>query len=127
MARNLCAAVAEEEAQNPGLPRYLISQLQPAPALPQEQRVELLSVAILRASARQPFVLAVDSNPQMAPQLFLEAGSESFPAVAFPFLFRLLSPSQIFCLSTTPFSFAIFSSHPLVLASGWEIFSISLQ
>ena len=100
MARNLCAAAVEEEARSPGLPRYLISQLQPVPALPQEPRVERLPVAIPLALARQPPVVAVDSNPQMAPQLF--------------------------CLSTTPFSFAIFSSHPLVLASGWEIFSISL-
>src|SRR4029453_13617248 len=126
MAKNLSAAAVEEEAQNLGLPRYLISQLQPVPALPQEQRVELLPVAILLASARQPPVVAVDSNLQMAPQLFLEAASGSFPALAFLFLFWLFSPSQIFCLSTTPFSFAIFSSHPLVLASGWKVFSISL-
>ena len=126
MARNLCAAAVEEEARSPGLPRYLISQLQPVPALPQEPRVERLPVAIPLALARQPPVVAVDSNPQMAPQLFLEAASGSFPGVAFLFLFWLLSPSQLFCLSTTPFSFAIFSSHPLVLASGWEIFSISL-
>ena len=88
--------------------------------------MELLPVAIFLALARQPRVVAVKSNPQMAQQLFLETASGSFPAVAFLFLFRLLSPLQIFCLSTTPFSFAIFSSHPLVLASGWEIFSISL-
>ena len=127
MAKNLSAAAVEEEAQNPGLPRYLISQLQPVPALPQEQRVELLPVAIPLALARQPPVVAVDSNPQMALQLFLEAASESFPALAFLSLLWLLSPSNLFCLSTTPFSFAIFSSHPLVLASGWEIFSISLE
>src|SRR4029450_7325067 len=126
MAKNLSAAAVEEEAQNLGLPRYLISQLQPVPALPQEQRVELLPVAILLASARQPPVVAVDSNLEMAPQRFLEAASGSFPALAFLFLFWLFSPSQIFCLSTTPFSFAIFSSLPLVLASGWKVFSISL-
>ena len=127
MAKNLFAAAAVEEAQNPGLARYPISQLQPVPALPQEQRVELLPGAIPRASARQPPVVAVKSNPQMAPQLFLEAASGSFPALAFLFLLWLLSPSNLFCLSTTPFSFAIFFSHPLVLASGWEIFSISLE
>ena len=126
MAKNLCAAAVEEEAQNPGLPRYLISQPQPVPALPQEQRVELLPVAIPMALARQPPVVALDANPQMAPQLFLEAASGSFPGVAFLFLFWLLSFSKLFCFSTTPFSFAIFSSHPLVLASAWEIFSISL-
>ena len=54
MATNLSAAAAEEQAQNPGLPRYLISQLQPVPDLPQEQRVELLPVAIFLALARQP-------------------------------------------------------------------------
>ena len=86
--------------------------------------MELLPVAIHLALARQPPVVEVKSNPQMAQQLFLEAASGSFPALAFLFLF---SPSQIFCLSTTPFSFAIFSSHPLVLASGWEIFSISFE
>jgi hypothetical protein len=116
-----------EAVQNPGLPRYLISQLQPVPALPREQRVELLAVAIPLASERQPPVVAVDSNPQMAPPLFLEAASGSFPALAFLFLFWLLSPSKLFCLSMTPFSFAIFSSHPSVTASGWEIFSISLE
>jgi hypothetical protein len=88
--------------------------------------VELLAVAIPLASERQPPVVAVESNPQMAPQLFLEAASGSFPALAFLLLFWLLSPSQLFSLSMTPFSFAIFSSDPLVLASGWEIFSISL-
>lgn len=127
MARNLSAAAVEEEAQNPGLPRYLISQSQPVPALPQEQRVELLPVAIPLASARQPPVVAVDSNPQMAPQPFLEAASGFFPALVFLFLRWLPSPLKLFCLSTTPFSFAIFSSHPLVLASGWEIFSISFE
>ena len=116
-----------EAVQNPGLPRYLISQLQLVPALPREQRVELLAVAIPLASERQPPVVAVDSNPQMAPQVFLEAASGSFPALAFPLPFWLLSPSKLFCLSTTPVSFAIFSSHSLVLASGWEIFSISLE
>src|SRR4029453_17387578 len=127
MAKNLCAAAVEEEAQNHGLPRYLISQLQPVPALPQEQRVELLPAAMPLASARQPSVVAMGSNPPMAPQHFLEAASGSFPALAFLFLFWLLSPSKLFCLSTTPFSFAIFSSHSLVLASGWKIFSISLE
>lgn len=67
------------------------------------------------------------SSPRMAPQVFLEAASESFPALAFLFLLWLLSPSQIFYLSPRPFSFAIFSSRPLVLASGWETFSISLE
>jgi hypothetical protein len=127
MAKNLSPAAVEEEAQNPGLPRYLISQLQPVPALPREQRVELLAVAIPLALARQPPVVAVKSNPQMAPQVFPEAVSESFPALGSLPLFWLLSPSQLFCLSTTPFSLAIFSSHPLVSASGWEIFSISLE
>ena len=126
MAKNLCAAEAKEEAQDPGLPRYLISQLQPVPVLPQE-RVELLPAAIPLALARQPRVMAVKSNPQVAQQLFPEVASGSFLALAFLLLFWLLSPSQIFCLSTTPFSFAIFSSHSLVLASGWEIFSISLE
>ena len=116
-----------EEVQNPGLPRYLISQLQLVPALPREQRVELLPVAIAPELARQPPVAAVESSPQMAPQVFLEAASDSFPALAFRFLLWLLSPSQIFCLLTTPFSLAIFSSHPLVLASRWETFSISLE
>ena len=128
MAKNLSAAAVEEEAQNPGLPRYLISQSQPVPVLPQEQRVELLPVAIPLASARQPRKPSGrGSNPRMALQLFLEAASESFPALAFLFLLWLLSPLQLFCLSTTPSSFAIFSSHPLVLASGWKIFSISLE
>ena len=126
MAKNLCAAEAKEEAQDPGLPRYLISQLQPVPVLPQE-RVELLPAAIPLALARQPRVMAVKSNPQVAQQLFPEVASGSFLALAFLLLFWSLSPSQIFCLSTTPFSFAIFSSHSLVLASGWEIFSISLE
>ena len=126
MAKNLCAAEAKEEAQDPGLPRYLISQLQPVPVLLQE-RVELLPAAIALALARQALVMAVKSNPQVAQQLFPEVASGSFLALAFLLLFWLLSPSQIFCLSTTPFSFAIFSSHSLVLASGWEIFSISLE
>ncbi len=109
MAKSLCAAAVVEVVQNPALPRHLISQLQPALALPQEQRVELLPVAIPLALARQPPVVAVDSNPQMARQLFLEAASGSFPALVFLFLLWLLSPSKLFCLSTTPFSFAIFS------------------
>ena len=128
MAKNLCAAAVEEEAQNPGLPRYLIFRLQPVPALLPEQRVELLPMATAPELARHPQKPSGrGSSPRMAPLVFLEAASESFPALAFLFLFWLLSPSQIFYLWTTPFSFAIFSSHLLVLASGWETFSISLE
>lgn len=125
MATNPCGAAVEEEAQSPGLPRCLIFQLQLVPALPQEQRVELFPVAIARALARPPPGAAVKSSPQTAPQVLLEAASESFPALALLFLCWLLS--QSFCLSTRPFSFAIFSSHLLVLALDWKIFSISSE
>ena len=127
MAKSLCAAAEEEAAQNPGLPRYLISQLRLVPVLPQEQRVERLPVAIPPEWAQPAPVAPVKSNPQMTSQVFLEVASGSFPALAFLFLLWLLSTSRIFCLLTTPFSFAIFSLHPLVSASGWEIFSISLE
>jgi hypothetical protein len=89
--------------------------------------VELFPVAIAPALARPPPAAAVESSPQMAPQVFLEAASESFPALVFLFLCWLLSLSQSFCLLRRPFSFAIFSSHLLVLALEWEIFSISLE
>ena len=127
MATNLCAPAVEEEAQNPGLPRYLISQSQPVPVRPQEKRVELLPVATPLASARQPPVVAEKPKSQLSAQIFLEEASESFPASAFLFLVELLSLSLLFCLWKIPFPFAIFSSLPLVLASGWEIFSISLE
>ena len=127
MAKTLCAAVVGEVVQNPALPRHLISQLQPVLALPQKQRVELLPVAIPLEWARQALVAPVKSNPQMTSQVFLEVASGSFPALAFLFLLWQLSTSRIFCLLTTPFSFAIFSSHFLVSASGWEIFSIYLE
>ncbi len=127
MAKTLCAAVVGEVVQNPALPRHLISQLQPVLALPQKQRVELLPVAIPLEWARQAPVAPVKSNPQMTSQVFLEVALGSFPALAFLFLLWQLSTSRIFCLLTTPFSFAIFSSHSLVSALGWEIFSISSE
>ena len=86
-----------------------------------------LTVAMPLASARQSHVAAVaGSRFQIVRQIFPKA-SESFPALAFLFLLWLLSPSQIFCFLTTPFSFAIFSSPVSVLASGLQISSISLK
>src|SRR5436189_2612 len=122
MAKSLCAAAVVEVVQNPALPRHLISQLQPALALPQEQRVELLPVAISPEWARPAPVAPVKSTPQMTSQVFLEVASGSFPALAFLFLLWLLSTSRILCLLTTPFSFAIFSSHSLASATGFGDF-----
>jgi len=79
------------------------------------------------ASARQSHVAAVaGSRFQIVRQIFPKA-SESFPALAFLFLLWLLSPLQLFCFLTTPFSFAIFLSLVSVLASGLQISSISLK
>jgi len=88
--------------------------------------VAFLTVAIPLASARQSHVAVAGSRFQIVRQIFPKA-SESFPALAFLFLLWLLSPSQIFCFLTTPFSFAIFSSPVSVLASGLQISSISLK
>ena len=127
MAKNLCAAAEMEVVQTPGLPRCLTSRSRLVPALPQEQRVEPLPAAIRLESAPQSPVAALGSILQMAQEIFRKAASGSFPVLASLFLFWLLSPSQLFCLPTTRFSFSIFSSSLLVLASGSEIFSISLQ
>ena len=125
MAKNLCGPAVMEAVQTPGLPRYLISRLQLVLAPPEEQRQELLPAAIALELEPQTPAVATDSNPQVVPQVFLEAALESFPALALLF-FRLISPSQLFCLLIR-FSFAMFSSHPSALASGWETFSISLE
>ena len=86
-----------------------------------------LTVAMPLASARQSHVAAVaGSRFQIVRQIFPKA-SESFPALAFLFLLWLLSPLQLFCFLTTPFSFAIFLSLVSVLASGLQISSISLK
>ena len=85
-----------------------------------------LTVAIPLASARQSHVAVAGSRFQIVRQIFPKA-SESFPALAFLFLLWLLSPLQLFCFLTTPFSFAIFSSPVSVLASGLQISSISLK
>src|SRR4029453_2355803 len=124
MAKNLCGLAVMEAVQAPGLPRYLISRLQLVLAPPQEQRPELLPAAIALELEPQPPAVAADSNPQVVPQVFLEPALESFPALALLF-FRLNSPS-LFCLLIR-FSFAMFSSPPSALASGWETFSISLE
>ena len=125
MAKNLCGPAVMEAVQAPGLPRYLISRLQLVLAPPEEQRSELLPAAIALELEPQTPAVAADSNPQVVPQVFLEPALESFPALALLF-FRLISPSQLFCLPIR-FSFAMFSSPPSVLASGWETFSISLE
>jgi len=125
MAKNLCGLAVMEAVQAPGLPRYLISRLQLVLAPPQEQRPELLPAAIALELEPQPPAVAADSNPQVVPQVFLEPALESFPALALLF-FRLISPSQFFCLLIR-FSFAMFSSHPSALALGWETFSTSLK
>jgi len=89
--------------------------------------VAFLTVAMPLASARQSHVAAVaGSRFQIVRQIFPKA-SESFPALAFLFLLWLLSPLQLFCFLTTPFSFAIFLSLVSVLASGLQISSISLK
>ena len=123
MAKNLCAAAVMEAAQAPGLPRYLISRLQLVLARPQEQRAELLlrrAAGVGTATARGGGGLESSGGSQVflepALELFSGFGVAFFP-VAFPSLFCLL----------IRFSFAIFSSHPSVLASGWETFSISLE
>lgn len=67
------------------------------------------------------------TNLPMAPQIFPGPGLVSFPVSAFVFLFWLLSISSLFCFWRYFFSFVISSSHPLVLVSGCEIFSISLK
>ena len=85
-----------------------------------------LTVAMPLASARQSHVAVAGSRFQIVRQIFPKA-SESFPASAFLFLLWLLSPSQLFCFLTTPFSFAIFFSLVSVLASGLQISSISLK
>ena len=85
-----------------------------------------LTVAIPLASARQSHVAVAGSRFQIVRQIFPKA-SESFPALAFLFLLWLLSPLQLFCFLTTPFSFAIFLSLVSVLASGLQISSISLK
>ena len=87
----------------------------------------LLPVAIPPEWARPAPVAPVKSQPQMTSQVFLEAASGSFPALTFLFFLWLLSTLRILCLLTTPCSFSIFSSHSLVSASRWEIFSISLE
>ena len=87
--------------------------------------MELLPVAIRLESAPQSPVAALGSSLQMAQGIFLEAALESFPVLAFLFLFWLLLLSQLFCLLMMRFSFAIFSC-PFVLASESGTFSISL-
>jgi len=125
MAKNLCGPAVMEAVQALGLPRYLISRLQLGLAPREEQRLELLPVASALELEPQTPAVAADSNPQVVPQVFLEAALESFPALALLF-FRLISPSHLFCLLIR-FSFAMFSSHPSALALGWETFSISLE
>ena len=127
MAKNLCAAVVMEVVQAPGLPQYLISRSRPAPVLPEGRRVELWPGAIRLELAPQSPVVASGTTPQMAQETLLEAAPGSFPVLAFLFLFCLLSLSQLFLFLTTRFSFAIFSSSLLVLASGSEISWISLK
>jgi len=88
--------------------------------------VAFLTAAMPLASARESHGAAVESGFQIALRFFPKA-SESFPALAFLFLLRLLSLSPLFFAPATLLSFAIFSWQLWILASGLEIFSISAK
>ena len=104
-----------------------ISRLQLGLALPQYQRVEFLTLAmLLLASALELRAAAVESGFQIALR-FSPKASESFPASASLFSLRLLSLSPLFFAPARLVSFAIFSSRVLILASDSEFFSISAK
>ena len=103
-----------------------ISRLQLGLALPQDQHVEFLTVAMLLALALQLRAAAVESGFQIALR-FSPKASESFPASASLFSLRSLSLSPLFFPPARLVSFAIFSSRVLILASDSEFFSISAK
>ena len=126
-AKNLCAVAGMAEAPDPAPPRPRIFRLQPVLALPQDQRVEFWTAAMLSASARQPRAAAVGSGSRTGRYFLPEVALESFPALAFLLLSQFLSLSQFLCVLKSLLSFAFFSSLILALASGSQIFSISLK
>src|SRR5947208_10926921 len=120
------AVEATAAARNLDLLRTQISRLQLGLALPQDQRVEFLTLAMLLASALELRATAVESGFQIALR-FSPKASESFPASASLFSLRSLSRSPLFFAPARLVSFAIFSSRVLILASDSEVFSISAK
>ena len=118
------AVEATAAARNLDLLRTQISRLQLGLALPQYQRVEFLTLAMLLASALELRAPAVGSGFRIALRFFLKA-SAFFPVSASLFSLRSLSP--LFFAPARLVSFAIFSSRVLILASDSEFFSISAK
>ena len=103
-----------------------ISRLQLGLALPQDQRVEFLMLAMLLASALELRATAVESGFRIALRFFLKA-SAFFSVSASLFSLRSLSLSPLFFAPARLVSFAIFSSRVLILASDSEFFSTSAK
>src|SRR2546430_3092767 len=122
MAKNLCAAAAMEAVRSLRPAPGPISRLQLGRALPQYQRVEFLTLAMLRASALELRAPAVGSGFRIALRFFLKA-SAFFPVSASLFSLRSLSP--LFFAPARLVSFAIFSWRVLLFASGWGRFFVS--
>ncbi len=118
------AVEATAAARNLDLLRTQISRLQLGLALPQYQRVEFLTLAMLLASALELRAPAVGSGFRIALRFFLKA-SAFFPVSASLFSLRSLSP--LFFAPARLVSFAIFSWRVLILASESELFSISAK
>ena len=126
-AKNLCAVAGMAQAPDPAPPRRRIFRLPPVLALPPDQLVEFWTAAMLSASARQPRAATVGSGSRTARYFLPEVASEFFPALAFLLLSQFLSLSRLSCVLRALFAFAFFSSLISALASGSQIFSISLK
>src|SRR2546429_4365447 len=103
-----------------------ISRLQLGRALPQYQRVEFLTLAMLRASALELRAPAVGSGFRSALRFFLKA-SAFFPVSASLFSLRSLSLSPLFFAPVRLVSFAIFSLRVFFFLSVSEVFFFFAQ
>src|SRR2546422_1562065 len=126
MAKNLCAAAAMEAVRSLRPAPGPISRLQLGLALPQDQRVEFLMLAMLLASALELRATAVESGFRIALRFFLKA-SAFFSVSASLFSLRSLSLSPLFFAPARLGSFAIFSWRVFVFGPDSGFFFIFAQ
>src|SRR2546429_1779996 len=100
-----------------------ISRLQLGLALPQDQRVEFLMLAMLLASALELRATAVESGFRIALRFFLKA-SAFFSVSASLFSLRSLSLSPLFFAPARLGSFAIFSWRGFIFAADSGVFFV---